>query len=254
MKAAIVPNYDESPTALSRLISCLAGRRSQEILTRFRVTVLLSAMERITAADNLNAALRRAAEIIREGGIVAYATETFYGLGADSGNETALRRLYDLKRRPFEKAMPVIIGTRDLLPLIASSVPPLADILAAACWPGPLTLLLPARDGLSPFISGTGGKVAVRIPGASFALDLARHLGIPITATSANISGSPPADNPDQVEAYFGDELDLLIDTGKSPGGAPSTIVDVMEDNIVIRREGAIPSAAIHEIITAHRG
>lgn len=194
-------------------------------------------------------AVTEASIVIKEGGIVAFPTETFYGLGVKYNNINALKRLYDMKHRPNEKAMPLIIGDKKTLLLITPSVNSVAEILMKKFWPGPLTLLIEAREDLPEFITSGTGKVAVRIPGESFALELARQLEFPVTATSANISGKPPAGNSDDVIRYFGDGLDMLIDGGKTPGGKPSTIVDATGEAIKILRPGAIPSEEILERI-----
>lgn len=190
-------------------------------------------------------AVTKASIVIKEGGIVAFPTETFYGLGVKYNNIDALRRLYVIKHRPNEKAMPLIIGDKQTLQLISPSVTEVAEILMKKFWPGPLTLLIEAREDLPEFITSGTGKAAVRVPGESFALELVRHLEFPVTATSANISGKPPADNPDDVIRYFGAGLDMLIDGGKTPGGKPSTIVDVTGEAIKILRPGAVPSEEI---------
>ena len=106
-------------------------------------------------------------------------------------------------------------------------------------WPGPLTLLFPAKDGLSEHLTAGTGRIAVRVPGESFALCLAKKAGFPITATSANLSGMPPAENAEMVKKYFDGGIDMLIDGGQTAGGTPSTIVDVTEDVPVIIRRGA---------------
>jgi L-threonylcarbamoyladenylate synthase len=107
-------------------------------------------------------------------------------------------------------------------------------------WPGPLTLIFHAKEGMSDFITAGTRNVAVRIPGDSFALELARVVNLPITATSANPSGKSPARDAETVSRYFGEEIDLIIDCGPAPGGLPSTIVDVTRDRIKIMREGMI--------------
>jgi L-threonylcarbamoyladenylate synthase len=190
---------------------------------------------------NLSDVIERAVEILNKGGIVAYPTETFYGLGVKFDNEASLRKLYELKKRPEEKPMPLIIGNRTLLSVIAVSVNKTAESLMDKFWPGPLTLLLKAKKGLSPYLTANTGRVAVRIPGESFALHLARQAGFPITATSANPSGMPPAEDADAVIRYFGKEVDMVIDGGRTAGGLPSTIADVTEKKIKIVREGMIP-------------
>jgi len=188
----------------------------------------------------ISEAIKKASVIIKKGGVVAYPTETFYGLGVKYDDLTALKKLYGIKYRSWNKALPLIIGEKRELDLIASGMTVSAEKLAKKFWPGPLTLLLPARPDISEFITAKTGKIAVRIPGTSFALDLARSLGFPITATSANISGMPPADTADDVIRYFGDALDLIIDCGKTPGGKPSTIVDASGQKIRFLRAGAI--------------
>ncbi len=198
-------------------------------------------------------AIAEAADVIRSGGIVAFPTETFYGLGVKYDDAAALARLYDLKRRPAEKAMPLIIGDRSQLSAVAASVSAVAEILMNRFWPGPLTLLFPAKEGLNPFITAESGKVAVRIPGSSFALDLTQQIGFPITATSANLSGEPPASDPATVGRYFGTGLDLLVSYGRTPGGRPSTIVDVTSDDIAVMRQGAVPESRIREALSAGR-
>ncbi len=146
-------------------------------------------------------------------------------------------------------AIPLITGDKKNLGLIASSISDTAEKLMDVFWPGPLTLLIPARKDLLELITARTGKVAVRIPGESFALELTRSLEFPITATSANISGMPPAVNPEDVLGYFAKRLDMLIDGGKTPGGQPSTIVDVTGGEIKILREGAVSSRKILECI-----
>jgi L-threonylcarbamoyladenylate synthase len=195
---------------------------------------------RIPGTDE-KAALIEAAREIRRGGIVAYPTETFYGLGVSYSDAEALKRLFELKRRPKVKPMPLIIGDAPALAAVTSSPDRVTLRIIKAFWPGPLTILFAAKAGLLDLITGGSGKVAVRVPGRSFALDLARAVGYPLTATSANISGTPPASGPDEVIGYFGDAVDLLIDGGRTRGGRPSTIIDISEGDIKLVREGVIP-------------
>jgi len=192
--------------------------------------------------------------MLQRGGIIAYPTETFYGLGVKFDCHEALKRLYELKRRPPEKAMPLIIGGQEILSEIVSldrlsntGLLSAAMVLMDRFWPGPLTLLLPAKAGLSDYLVAKTGLVAVRIPGESFALHLAEQAGFAITATSANPSGLLPAGGADVVDKYFGDSIDLLIDGGPAPGRLPSTIVDLSGGVPRIIREGVIPREEIAE-------
>ena len=197
------------------------------------------------AQTGMSEALEKASATVKGGEVIAYPTETFYGLGVVFDNTAALDNLCRLKSRSRDKALPLIIGEKQMLELVASSVTKSAERLIEKFWPGPLTLLLPAKAGISGLLTAKTGKIAVRIPGESFALDLARSLGTPITATSANISGMPPAVNIDDVIRYFGDAIDLIIDCGKTPGGQPSTIVDASGVKVRILRAGAISAEEI---------
>jgi L-threonylcarbamoyladenylate synthase len=200
------------------------------------------------AEINIGEVLFNAVETLKKGGIIAYPTETFYGLGVKFDIEDSLKRLFEIKKRPEEKAIPLIIGNKELLHTLTSSINNKAMVLINRFWPGPLTLIFSARDNLSDYITAGTCTIAVRIPGESFALQLAKAAGFPITATSANPSGMPPALNVETVTKYFGDKIDLIIDGGHSPGGSPSTIVDVTGDDIKIVREGAIDRKQIATI------
>jgi L-threonylcarbamoyladenylate synthase len=190
--------------------------------------------------ENERNVLSLAVHHLQKGGIIAYPTETFYGLGAKFDDENALRKLYDIKQRPHNKAIPLIIGERKLLSVITGHITTTASALMDRFWPGPLTLILPARENISDYITAGTNTVAVRIPGESFALKLAQAARFPITATSANPSGVPPAQDAGTVIGYFGDRFDLIIDAGPTPGGLPSTIVDARGSASIILREGAI--------------
>ncbi len=188
---------------------------------------------------HLAEALSEAVAVLKKGGIIACPTESSYGLCARYDDQKALERLFSLKGRLREKPFPIIIGETSKLSLLATDAWPVALKLAREFWPGPLTLLLNARAGLSELIS-KDGKVAVRVPGPSFALELAKSFALPVTATSANPSGLAPATGARGVQDYFGDAVDLIVDGGIAPGGHPSTIVDVTGGDMKILREGAI--------------
>lgn len=196
-------------------------------------------MRSMRLEDGLAEALREAVAVLREGGIVAYPTETYYALGVKFDNERALGRLHELKRRPRERTLPLIVSSPEELSVLTGRISPLARALMKRYWPGPLTLLFEAREGLSEFVTA-GGKVAARMPGGKAALALAREAGFPVTATSANPSGEPPARDPEVLIRYFPRGLDLLLDGGRTPGGPPSTILDATGEEPRILREGAV--------------
>ena len=185
-------------------------------------------------------AVDRALEVLKLGGIIAYPTESFYALGVMANDENAVSMVYSLKKRPGDKAMPVIVGGNDVLKAVVENIPPQAEKLMKKFWPGPLTLIFNAKGDLPELLTGFMGKVAVRTPGESFALCLAKTADFPITATSANHSGSPPAQRPDEVINYFGEKIDLIVDAGTTPGGKPSTIVDVTVSPPKVLRKGRV--------------
>lgn len=200
-------------------------------------------------------ALAGARDALQKGGIVACLTETYYGLCASFDDPAALERLFALKgARRGAKPFPLIIGSMEALDLIVQTKTPLFKKLAHGFWPGPLTLVAKARPHLSPRITNEG-KVALRLPGASFALDLARAFGRPLTATSANPSGLKPAQTAAQAAGYFKGEklkdkdIDLVVDSGPASSGPPSTIVDATGDAPVLLRAGAVPFELIERYL-----
>ena len=190
-------------------------------------------------ADNIDEVIHQALSILREAGLVSYPTETFYGLGAKYNMLPAIKKLYAIKERPQGKAIPLIIGHVEQLSLIADSINDTAQELIKKYWPGALTLLFNARTDIDRRLVYKN-KVAVRMPGESFALKLAKASEFPITATSANISNMPPANNALAVLHYFNDAIDLIVDGGQTSGRLPSTIIDVTESQLKILRHGAI--------------
>ena len=183
--------------------------------------------------------VQEALSVLREDGIVAYPTETFYGLAADARSRAACDRLFELKGRPLQKALPCIVSGVPQLEEVARGLGKTALLLARLFWPGPLTLVVEARPGLAA--SSPEGGIAVRASGLRLPRDLAEGLGAPVTATSANRSGSAPATTAEEVLSGVGSELDLLLDGGPCPGGLPSTIVDVRETPPRLVREGRVP-------------
>jgi L-threonylcarbamoyladenylate synthase len=181
------------------------------------------------------------AKAIRAGGIVAIPTDTLYGLAADPFNADAIARLYRLKGREAERALPLIAADLDQIAATLGMLPILARLLAIRFWPGPLTLLMPAPERLPRQVSGGTGRVGVRVPGHAVARALCAASGTPLTATSANKTGEPPTNQPDEVAATLGHGIDVLLDAGVTPGGPPSTIVDATDAVPRVIRQGAIP-------------
>lgn len=172
--------------------------------------------------------------------MIAFPTETFYGLGAAGLHAGGVRRVHELKGRPQGKPLLLIVDSIAMAESLALDVPPAARALMARHWPGALTLVLKARPGLPDGVTAGTGTVGVRLSSAPVARGLVAALGGPITAPSANPSSLPPPSTPDGVLAHFDGALDLLVDGGATPGGAPSTVLDVTVDPPRVLRQGAI--------------
>jgi L-threonylcarbamoyladenylate synthase len=182
--------------------------------------------------------ITHALEILRGGGLVAFPTDTVYGVGALAFDGKAVEAIYTAKDRSPEKAIPVLIGDMDDLDKIAMDVPNLVQMLASRFWPGPLTILVPKKPDLPEAISSTS-TVGVRVPDHEAARALLRAAG-PMAVTSANLSGQASPITAEEVFAQLGGRIELIIDGGKTPGGVPSTLVDCTGDEIKILREGPI--------------
>lgn len=184
--------------------------------------------------------------MLAAGGAVAFPTESTYGIGVDALSPAALERLFALKGREPGKPPPILISDDAMLELLVARVPERARRLMARFWPGPLTLVLPARAGLPEPLVSDGG-VGVRRSPHPLAAQLVAAFGGPVTATSANLSGQPAAVEAAEVRAVFGDRLHVL-DGGRAPGAPPSTVARVGDDGtLTILRAGALDPARLSE-------
>ena len=192
--------------------------------------------------------LQEAADLLRAGEVLAYPTDTLYGLAADPRNPAAVRRLFDLKGRAADTAVPVIACDLEQVESHAGRLTDLDRRLAGRFWPGPLSLVLEAWPSLAPGVAAADGTVAVRVPDHAIARALARLAGHPLTATSANRTGEKPAATADEAIAALGGGVAMVVDGGPTTGGAPSTIVRVRAGRVVLVREGAIAWARVLEL------
>jgi L-threonylcarbamoyladenylate synthase len=190
----------------------------------------------LTGTNPDPAALAQAAAVLRSGGLVAFPTETVYGLGADATNPKAIERLNQLKGRPPEKPYSLHIYSTSQLREFVTSVPPLAAKLMERFWPGPLTIVIPGADGKS---------VGFRLPDHPIAHAFLKACDVPVVAPSANRSGSPPPTDAREVLTALDGAIDCLIDAGPTRLGRESTVVEIVSGRIEIRREGAISKDAI---------
>ncbi|MBU1338398.1 MAG: threonylcarbamoyl-AMP synthase [Acidobacteria bacterium] len=181
------------------------------------------------------------AAVLRTGGVIVYPTDTFYGLGAGCYFERAIGKIYALKGREWKKPLSVVIADREMLETVTAFIPPGFSLLADEFWPGPLTVILDASPDLPKKLLGGGGRVAVRLPDFPWLRELIRTFGFPLTATSANLSGEEDISRPEDVRRIFDGRVDLIVDGGPTPGGRPSTVLDLTVNPPVVRREGAVP-------------
>lgn len=185
--------------------------------------------------------IEEALRVLKAGGVVVLPTDTLYGLGADVFSEPALRRVFAIKGRPAELALPVLVADWEQMHLVVDRVPEVGWLLARRFWPGTLTLVLPRSPQLSALVSGGKDTVAVRMPDHWVPTALAARLGAPITGTSANRSGAANALTVAAVEAQVGDQVDYIVRCGPAPRGVPSTVVDVTGVTPRLVRPGALP-------------
>ena len=185
--------------------------------------------------------LAEAAKILRAGGLVAFPTETVYGLGADATNPKAIERLNQVKGRPPEKPYSLHLSSRDQVRQLVKSIPPLAERLMERFWPGPLTIVMPSNEGTT---------IGFRLPDHPVAHAFLTACGVLVAAPSANRSGSPPPTDAKEVLAALDGAVDCLLDGGPTRLGRESTVVEIVNGKLVVRREGAIPKADILSLVT----
>jgi len=192
----------------------------------------------------------RVRRVLEKSGLIALPTESFYGLAVAPFDEQALARLWQVKGRLKGKPILVLIGERFQLEPFVRSIPAAATVLMNAFWPGPLTIVFPAAVGLSDAVTAGTDSVGIRLSAWQPLVDLLRLVG-PVTGTSANREGMPPPKTAEEVQYNIGDVLDLIIDAGPTPGGRPSTVIDV-RGPIKIVRDGAIERGAIAGQLAVH--
>jgi L-threonylcarbamoyladenylate synthase len=197
------------------------------------------------------AAIREIVEVLQAEGLVALPTDTLYGLAADISSETALERLVTVKARPHDMPIPIFISGMDALEGITPEVSEVVRRLARQFWPGPLTLILHASPEISEMITAGTGTVGVRIPRLPLIQTILTTLGRPITGTSANKSGGINPLTAKDVSQSIGDQIDLLVDGGRVPGGIASTVLDCTQLPFRIIREGAVGRQSIAGVLGA---
>ena len=194
--------------------------------------------------------VEEAAEVIRRGGVVVFPTRCLYGLGADAMNPNAVERIIEIKQRPQDNPILVLIHSKKQLEMLVEEIPPNADAVMEEFWPGKVTLVFEARDILPGLLTAQTGKIGVRLPGHPVAAAILKQIKGPVTGTSANVSGRPGCSSlPDMNPQIIG-QVDLVLDAGTLQGGAGSTVVDITVEPPRILREGQVTANQILESVT----
>jgi len=192
--------------------------------------------------------IEKGISILKQGGIVAFPTDTVYGLGASVNIHQAVERIYEVKERPRNMALPLLLAHASQISEVAELVPPIAWLLVRNFLPGALTIVLYKSSSVPDIVTAGGKTVAVRIPAHCIPVALIEGVGAPIVGTSANLGGKPSLLTADEVYSQLGDKIDLVIDGGRCPGGRESTIVDVTGEKPVLLREGAISREELEKV------
>jgi len=190
--------------------------------------------------NSISTAIDQAVAILKQGGVVAFPTDTVYGVGADTFNPKAVKKIYIAKRRPRDKALPVLVSSIDDVRKVSDELPPIFDELTAKFWPGALTLIVKAKDILPTEVTAGGKTIAVRMPDNQIALELIKRFGYPLATTSANLSGMRESISAEEVQASLGDKIDLILNGGITSTKVASTVLDISVTPPVIRRQGEI--------------
>lgn len=188
-------------------------------------------------------ALEEAIGTLQHGGVIAFPTDTVYGIGASLEHPEALRRIYDLKGRSPDKPLPILIARVSMLDQLSPDVDERLVALAEQFWPGALTIVLPAADHLPTEVKAADNTIGVRLPNHSIPLTIAERAGGAIATTSANISGEDAAHTAAEIRDAFGSTIDVILDGGFSPQQNASTVIRVADGEIVVLREGVISEA-----------
>lgn len=192
--------------------------------------------------------LEKAVRILKRGGVIAYPTETVYGLGSDIHRPSAIEKIFELKDRPQQSALIVLIPHPSFLKDLAAEISPLAQMLIDRFWPGPLTLLFNALPSVSSLITGGSRKVGIRISPDPDCMALMALWNRPLISTSANPSGQPPATCVSEIKTYFSDRLEGILDGGSRNFSEPSSVLDCSGPAPALIREGAIPKTDLETV------
>ncbi len=189
--------------------------------------------------------IKEAAAVIKRGGVIVFPTRCLYGLGADAMNPDAVERIIEIKQRPQDNPILVLIDSKNQLEMLVEKIPPAADAIMEAFWPGRVTLVFDALNTLAGSLTAQSAKIGVRLPGHPVAAATVRQVKGPVTGTSANLSGRPGCYRLPDLDPQIAGQVDLVLDAGTLQGGVGSTVVDVTEEPPRILREGEVTASQI---------
>jgi len=214
-----------------------------------RVGLLSAEVLKVDAANPDPRVVRYAAGWLNRGAVVAVPTDTLYALAADPVNLSAVEQIFRVKGRPESRALPILINSLVYATILARDLPDNFFRLAEACWPGPLTMVVDASNRLPLKVTANTRRVGLRWPDSALVSNLISELGVPLTGTSANVSGSPTCSSAAEVFTQLGDRLPLILDAGETNDSVPSTIVELRGEHWCIGREGAVPAGQILAVL-----
>ncbi|MFZ2053763.1 MAG: L-threonylcarbamoyladenylate synthase [Candidatus Aminicenantales bacterium] len=188
-------------------------------------------------------------QVLRRDGVIVYPTDTFYGLGGNCLSQKALQKIFDVKRKPPSKGLPVLVSGLRMAEALVSECPPVFQALADRFWPGPLTLVLKAASHLPQELIGPKKTIGIRLPDIPWLQALIRETGVALVATSANISGEKEIDSAEEAIRMFKGKVECIVDGGRTPGGKPSTVMDLTEERPVLIREGVIDNKKLGKFL-----
>ena len=206
-------------------------------------------VRKINCANPEAGIIAEAATIIRNGGVVVFPTRSLYGLGADAFNAKAVNRIFHIKQRPVNKPILVLIKDKDELDRLAAIIPPAATAIMERFWPGRVSIVFQAKEGLSANLTAGTNKIGIRLPGHNIAYKLVKAADGPITGTSANLSGSAGCFQINDLDEKIVDSVDLILDAGPLKGGIGSTVVDVTGETPLILRQGELSRKDVFNVI-----
>ena len=192
--------------------------------------------------------LKIPAKIIKEGGIVIFPTETVYGIGTNGLDKEAIKKLYEVKQRPLNKPISLLVSNIEMVEQVAKNISKLEYKIMQNFFPGPLTIILEKKDIVPDILTANTNTVGIRMPSGEIARKLIEYAGVPIATPSANISGKPSGTNIKDIQKDFAGKVDCFIDNGESKLGIPSTIIRVINNEVHILRQGSISMEQINAI------